>query len=103
MRRDVGARLERAQVRQKIAYDRKHAVPRNYEDGQRVWFKNLHRRRGISPKLSPRFRGPGVIKCQVGPTTYEVDFRGRSYMFHVDKLKPYVRGVGDDTGSSVAD
>jgi hypothetical protein len=60
-----------------------------FEKGQLVWFLNKQRRKGISPKLQPKWRGPCVLLKMHSSVVVEIQVSARkTTTVHTDLLKP---------------
>ena len=76
--------------RQKRNYDRK-SDGKLYEAGQFVWLRNNARKKGVSPKLAPKWEGPYQVVSRLSDVTYRIQRSPRSKMrvVHFDRLKLY--------------
>ena len=76
--------------RQKRNYDRK-TDGRLYEAEQFVWLRNDAKKKGVSPKLAPKWEGPYQVITRLSNVTYRIQKSPRSKMrvVHFDRLKPY--------------
>ena len=83
-RRCVAERLARVR-RQRCAKSTFTARFRRYAAGDKVLLSNLARKKGMSPKLSPRWLGPYKITQVVSQALYRIQV---SPLRH-DRLKPY--------------
>ncbi|XP_023205547.1 uncharacterized protein LOC106700194 [Xiphophorus maculatus] len=84
--------LRGAQLRQKRTHDLR-AKECSYNIGDLVYVKDNTKKLGFSPKLQPPWKGPCIIKAQLGPVLYEIlTQRGKKVMHH-DQLKPYTSDV----------
>lgn len=98
----------RASEHQKIYFDFK-AQCQYYEVGELVWLKNKARRKGVSPKLQKRFKGPYRIVERISEVLYRIQPEGgtTNSVVHFNHLKPSVGSVfsGSDGGhvETVAD
>uniref|UniRef100_H2ZRT1 Gypsy retrotransposon integrase-like protein 1 n=1 Tax=Latimeria chalumnae TaxID=7897 RepID=H2ZRT1_LATCH len=74
-----------ASQKQKAYFDLK-VTPHTYEVGEYVWV-----RRGLSPKLQRRFKGPFRVVRRITDVLYAVDpGEGKQFMtLHHNRLKPY--------------
>lgn len=80
--------LRRSAERQKKLYDRKKTSA-TYREGDPVWYLNKIRKKGVTPKLQPKWRGPCVIVRMYSDVVAEVQLSARkSVTVHVDMLKP---------------
>ncbi|RVE60508.1 hypothetical protein OJAV_G00181480 [Oryzias javanicus] len=82
--------LQEAGARQKRAYDsRAHGLPLAL--GDQVWVYCPERKRGLSPKLTHHWQGPGEIMGQISDVVFRVRLpgRGRQVVLHKDRLAPY--------------
>ncbi len=82
--------LEDAGARQKRAYDNRAHGP-ILRPGDRVWVFCPQRKRGLSPKLTHHWQGPGEILDQISEVVFRVRMpgRGRRVVLHKDRLAPY--------------
>ncbi|KAK2899431.1 hypothetical protein Q8A73_012560 [Channa argus] len=79
-----------AGARQKRAYDGQcHGHP--FAVGDNVWVYCPVRKRGLSPKLTSHWQGPGEILDRISEVVYRVRMpgRGRRVVLHRDRLAPY--------------
>ena len=84
--------IQRAQQRMKDYHDL-HAVPVNYQVGDRVWVYTPRNRKGMSMKLAHNWHGPFRIVQFLSPVhciLRAVDNRRVSTTVHVSRLKRYV-------------
>jgi hypothetical protein len=74
--------------RQKRLYDKKkHGDELSL--GQAVWYVNKLRKKGVSPKLQPKWRGPFLIVRKHNEILVEMQMTARKYItVHTDLLKP---------------
>ncbi len=94
--------LEDAGARQKRAYDNRAHGP-ILRPGDRVWVFCPQRKRGLSPKLTHHWQGPGEILDQISEVVFRVRMpgRGRRVVLHKDRLAPYhPLAPEQDTGGS---
>uniref|UniRef100_A0A8C2JCK1 Gypsy retrotransposon integrase-like protein 1 n=1 Tax=Cyprinus carpio TaxID=7962 RepID=A0A8C2JCK1_CYPCA len=63
-----------------------------YVVGELVWIQNKTRKRGVSPKLQRRFKGPFKILERVSDVLYRVQLveGGSESVVHFNRMKPYV-------------
>ncbi|RXN24698.1 Retrovirus-related Pol poly from transposon [Labeo rohita] len=82
--------LEEAGARQKRAYDTRAHGP-TLGPGDKVWVFCPQRKRGLSPKLTHHWQGPGEILDQISEVVFRVRMpgRGRRVVLHKDRLAPY--------------
>ena len=79
--------LKQASHRQKTTYDTKVRGP-VYKVGDLCWVANKIRKKGISPKLMSKWRGPGIITQIYGDVTAEVQLGAQKFVkVHTDMLK----------------
>ena len=83
-------RQEQAGARQKRGYDLR-CQGRSFMPGERVWVYNPTRKKGVSPKLTSQWVGPGEVLEQLSDVVYWVKMcvRGRVVVLHRDRLAPY--------------
>jgi transposase InsO family protein len=80
--------IKRGAERQKRLYDRK-TFGRSYAAGNLVWLLNKQRKKGVSPKLQPNWRGPYLIVKMHNDVLAEVRQTIRKQTtVHTDLLKP---------------
>ena len=62
-----------------------------FKEGDFVWLKNETREVGVCPKLQLAYLGPYIVTAVRGNVNYRVqlDEKGKSRVFHFDKLKKY--------------
>jgi hypothetical protein len=79
--------LRQAAVRQKRNYDTKvRGAP--FQPGDLCWVANKAQRKGISPKLQGKWRGPGLITRVYGDVTVEVQLGAAKFVtVHTDMVK----------------
>ncbi|KAI2648671.1 Retrovirus-related Pol polyprotein [Labeo rohita] len=82
--------LEEAGARQKRAYDTRAHGP-TPGPGDKVWVFCPQRKRGLSPKLTHHWQGPGEILDHISEVVFRVRMpgRGRRVVLHKDRLAPY--------------
>ncbi len=82
--------LEDTGARQKQAYDTRAHGP-TFRRGDRVWVFCPQSKRGLSPKLTHHWQGPGEILDQISEVVFWVRMpgRGRWVVLHKDRLAPY--------------
>ena len=80
--------LMRSGERQKALYDRKNHGS-GYKVGDRVWCMNKTRKKGVCPKLQPKWKGPCIITKVHNDVIVEVQLSIRkTSTLHTDLLKP---------------
>ena len=80
--------LRESAARQKKYYNFK-AHGRTFHVGDSVWFANKLRRKGISPKLQPKWRGPCLIVKKFNDCLVHIQLSCKKFMtVHTDLLKP---------------
>ena len=57
--------------------------------GQKVWLWDTCREGNIGDKLTPFWRGPGVLVDRVTQSTWGVQWNGRRLILHSDMLRPF--------------
>lgn len=72
-RRDVVARIQKAQLSQKRYYDRRRGPVQVFDLGELVVVRRKETKPGIPKKLQPRYVGPFEVVRQLSATTYEVE------------------------------
>lgn len=83
---EVRQHLRRAAERQKRYYNL-HAHGDQHSRGDLVYLKETTRKKGVSPKLAPKWRGPYIIAARFG-TVYEVLVSPTTTkVYHFDLLK----------------
>jgi len=83
---EVRQHLRKAAERQKRYYNL-HAHGDQHSRGDLVYLKETTRKKGVSPKLAPKWRGPYIIVARFG-TVYEVMVTPTSSkVYHFDLLK----------------
>uniref|UniRef100_A0A3P9H9G2 Integrase catalytic domain-containing protein n=1 Tax=Oryzias latipes TaxID=8090 RepID=A0A3P9H9G2_ORYLA len=82
--------LQNAGARQKRAYDSRAHGP-SLAPGDQVWVYCPVRKRGLSPKLTHHWQGPGEIMGQITDVVFRVRLPGlgRQVVLHKDRLAPY--------------
>ena len=63
----------------------------HYEVGDLVFVRDSTRSKGLSPKLQPNWRGPGIIIRKLSDLVFDIRLnqKGTSKILHHDRLKPY--------------
>ena len=88
------ARLHRqaAQLRRNALYNSKLHGPR-YKPGDNVWLHSSVISTGLSPKLSPPWKGPYTIVQCLNDVTYKIKntVNQKETIVHYDRLKPFVQ------------
>ena len=81
--------LDKSAVRQKKAYDRK-SENHQLQVGDFVWLHDPARKKGISPKLQLRWKGPYLVVSKLSDVTLRIQSssRAKPIVVHVDRLKP---------------
>ena len=80
--------LKKAAERQSSLYNRRKFGD-NFEEGSLVWYANKLRKKGVSPKLQPKWRGPCIITRMYNDVLAEVQLSAKkSVVVHTDLLKP---------------
>ncbi|XP_033114948.1 uncharacterized protein LOC117115315 [Anneissia japonica] len=76
--------------RQKKGYDKLSEEP-NLVPGKFVWTYDQTKRKGMSPKLECRWKGPYLIIDKLTEVTFRIQLspRGARRVVHCDQLKPY--------------
>ncbi|XP_049326794.1 uncharacterized protein LOC125786977 [Astyanax mexicanus] len=80
--------LRAAQIRQKRQHDLR-AKEQTYEVGDLVYIKDSTKKKGLSPKLQPPWKGPLLISKCLGPVLFEVRDQRSAKVLHHDRLQPY--------------
>nr|XP_014343395.1 PREDICTED: uncharacterized protein LOC106703317 [Latimeria chalumnae] len=95
---------EKATGRQKVHYDLR-ATAQVYKEGELVWVKNQTRKKGISPKLQRRYKGPYKIVKKLSDVLYELVFleNGVKSVLHHNRLKLYLGPKPIETGTVDSD
>ena len=77
-------------MRQKKNYDRKTNHP-GLKEGDFVWLFDPSKKKGVSPKLQLRWRGPHLIVTQLSDVVFRIQAspRAKTVVVHADRLKPY--------------
>lgn len=95
----------RASEHQKRYFDFKGKF-QYYSVDELVWLKNKVRKKGVSPKLQKRFKGPYRILERVSEVLYRIqpEAGGIDHVVHFNQLKPYVPSmVAESTGGHTTD
>ncbi len=63
----------------------------HYKVGDLVFVRDSTRSKGLSPKLQPNWRGPGIIIRKLSDLVFDIRLnqKGTSKILHHDRLKPY--------------
>lgn len=83
--------ISKAQARQSSQYNKK-SVENSYEIGQKVWFWNTKRLKGVKGKLSPRWIGPFVTVKRESNVNYRIrplHVRGNDKVVHLNLLSKF--------------
>jgi transposase InsO family protein len=81
-------KLKASAERQKRLYNR-HKHGDELQLGQVVWYINKLRKKGVSPKLQPKWRGPFLIVRKHNDILVEIQMTARKFVtVHTDLLKP---------------
>jgi hypothetical protein len=87
----AGEQLKLSARRQKNLYDRKVSGD-PIVVGEFVWLQNSACRKGLSPKLQPKWNGPHLVVTKLSDLVYRIQQngpQGKMKVVHYDKLKPY--------------
>ena len=88
-----------AQKKQKIDFDKKHAKPHLFKQGQQVLKKDFMRKKRRGGKLDTRYLGPYIISKVLGRGTYELTSADGSKVRATGAhLKPYFKPSGWNYG-----
>ena len=80
--------LRQSAVRQKKTYDA-GVKGATFRAGELCWVASKILKKGVSPKLAPKWRGPGVVIRMYGDVTAEVQLSAQKRVkVHTDMLKP---------------
>ena len=81
--------LGKSAVRQKTAYNRK-SNDHKLQVGDFVWLHDPAKKKGVSPKLQLRWKGPFLIVSKLSDVTMRIQMspRAKPMVVHVDRLKP---------------
>ena len=83
----AGRQLKKGAERQKRLYDR-GVFGENFEAGDVVWYADKIRKKGVSPKLSPRWKGPCLIHKLHNDVLAHIQLSNRKFVtVHTDLLK----------------
>ena len=82
-------RLRTSQLRSKKDHDLR-ARQRTFKPGDLVYVRDDARKKGQSPKLKPRWRGPALITEKMGNVLYRVQEGRKERVLHHDRLLPYL-------------
>ena len=83
--------IEATQISMKSHYDEKTAEP-TFQEGDKVLIRDTMKRKGVNPKLQPKYRGPFTLIKRLTPVTFEFDNSHDKRMkniSHVNRMKPY--------------
>ncbi|XP_046566019.1 inhibitor of growth protein 4-like [Haliotis rubra] len=80
-------KLQTTQCHMKRDYDLR-IMSRKFEEGEMVYILDTASTVGKSKKLSPSWKGPGIITNKISNTLYEVRTRKTTSVHHHDRLKP---------------
>ena len=70
------------------AYDHRATKLTVLSEGQKVFIFDPSRRKGVSPKLVGRWKGPGVVMKRINDWAYRVKFKGKEAVRHRNHLHP---------------
>ena len=87
---DAGDRLRAQQydIRQEESGE-----PSLFMVGDLVWLKSFHKKKGVNPKLSPKYQGPYEIVEVLAYHTYRVRRDGKDSIQHEGRIKLHVEGT----------
>jgi transposase InsO family protein len=87
----VRRNLKKASVSQKKQYDVHSKDKHKFAVDDVVWFYDPTKKKGLSPKLMTKWKGPVKITKKVTDVvrTVVLDSKGTTRTVHVDRLKPY--------------
>ena len=88
-RREEERRLCASQLRSRRDYDLR-ARRRTFHPGDLVFVRDDARKKGRSPKVKPRWRGPALITEKMGNVLYRVQDGRKGRILHHDRLLPYL-------------
>jgi len=96
--------LAQAARRRKTRYDLR-TRPQKFATGSKVWCYVPRRYKGRYQKWRSLYQGPFEIVEQLGPVTYRIrrDNPSRTFVVHVDKLKPCLSDSGSPSRTSEVD
>ncbi|XP_048242778.1 uncharacterized protein LOC125375886 [Haliotis rufescens] len=80
-------KLQTTQLQMKRDYDLRILSPK-FEEGEMVYILDTASIQGKCKKLSPSWKGPGIITTRISNTLYEVRTRKTTSVHHHDRLKP---------------
>ena len=82
--------ISRSARHQKKNYDRK-ANSHGLQTGRFVWLHDPKKKKGVSPKLQLRWKGPYLIVTQLSDVVFRIQSspRAKPMVVHSDRLKPY--------------
>ena len=80
---------EAAQKKYKLQHD-KTSGKLSYQPQDRVWLQSLTKKKGLAPKLQPKYTGPYTILCKIGKVDYEIscESKNKVLVLHQSRLKP---------------
>lgn len=83
-------KLKLAAQKQAKTYDRNTQL-RSFKTGDWVWLGGVPRKRGVCPKLSPKWSGPYLIVTKLSDVIYRIQQSKMSKpkIIHLDRLKLY--------------
>ena len=87
---EARTKLKQSAVRQKRAYDQK-TFGEEFQEGDIVWMANLGaRKKGVTPKFLPKWKGPYLIVHKFNDILVEVlKSHSKTSIVHTDHLKTY--------------
>ena len=87
----VRKNLKRACESQKKQYDVHSQDKHKFDIGDLVWFYDPTKKKGLSPKLQAKWRGPCRVLNKTSDVvrTVTLDAKGTVRTIHVDRLKPF--------------
>ena len=97
----VREHLQSSAVRSKHYYDLR-VRPKQFKEGDWVYYFNPRKFQGRQDKWSRKFSGPFLVTKVIGPVNVEIQRSKRSnpFIVHLDKIKPY---LGDPPKSWLAE
>ena len=89
--------MKKTMLRQKSHYDKKMAA-NPFNVGDAVWLHCSARKKGRSPKLQCRWRGPYIVVKRLSDLVYciQKSSRAKSSTVHFENLKPYKGAVDNE-------
>lgn len=94
-------RIDLASDKMKTRYDARAKEP-HFKEGDRVWFYNPTRRKGLCPKLQHNWEGPYIVIKKLNDVVVRIrkSPTAKPRVVHIDRLTPFYEDTARDEQSS---